>query len=148
MVNGGLRTSAGAVDYAVDIGRIEQPIRINERQSRYAVLTLDLPVETRASPGVTGSPDLLDLDPDRVLVAVHAHLDHALGVAGVSPLRQSALRERLKYQASPLAIVLRRASSFMCATIRTSPVAASVATQVTRPDASNLGWNANPSSRS
>src|SRR3954464_14636566 len=36
----------------------------------------------------------------------------------------------------------------MCATISTSPVAASVATQVRRPDASNLGWNASPSSRS
>src|SRR6185312_5371433 len=60
----------------------------------------------------------------------------------------NALRDRLKYQASPLAIVLRNASSFMCATISTSPVAASVATQVTSPDASNLGWKANPSSRS
>jgi hypothetical protein len=49
------------------------------------------------------------------------------------------LRERLKYQASPVAIVRRSASSFMWATINTSPVAASVATQVTRPDASNLG---------
>src|SRR5882724_4404911 len=66
----------------------------------------------------------------------------------VSPLRHNALRERLKYQASPLAMVLRRASSFICATISTSPVAASVATQVRRPDASNLGWNASPSSRS
>src|SRR3954452_2094616 len=45
-------------------------------------------------------------------------------------------------------MVLRRASSFMCATISTSPLIASVATQVTRPDASNLGWNASPSSRS
>src|SRR5664279_5734207 len=66
----------------------------------------------------------------------------------LSPLRHSALRERLKYQASPLAIVLRSASSFMCATIRTSPLRASVATQVTSPDASNLGLNASPSSRS
>src|SRR4030081_1375985 len=66
----------------------------------------------------------------------------------VSPLRHSALRERLKYQASPVAMVLRKASSFMCATISTSEVAASVATQVTRPDASNLGCNASPSSRS
>src|SRR5450756_319322 len=66
----------------------------------------------------------------------------------LSPLRHSALRERLKYQASPLAIVLRNASSFMCATIRTSPLRASVATQVTSPDASNLGLNASPSSRS
>src|SRR4051812_25114625 len=45
-------------------------------------------------------------------------------------------------------MVLRSASSFICATISTSPLAASVATQVTRPDASNLGWNASPSSRS
>jgi len=42
----------------------------------------------------------------------------------------------------------RSASAFMCATISTSPLAASVATQVTRPDASNLGWNFSPSSRS
>src|SRR5882757_9143128 len=66
----------------------------------------------------------------------------------VSPLRHSALRERLKYQASPLAMVLRSASSFICATIRTSPVTASVATQVTRPDSSKRGWKASPSSRS
>src|SRR3979409_1772893 len=45
-------------------------------------------------------------------------------------------------------MVLRSASAFMCATISTSPLATSVATQVTRPDASNLGWNASPSSRS
>src|SRR4051812_39335339 len=45
-------------------------------------------------------------------------------------------------------MVLRNASAFMCATINTSPLAASVATQVTRPDASNLGWNSSPSSRS
>src|ERR1700692_4983867 len=45
-------------------------------------------------------------------------------------------------------MVLRKASSFICATISTSPVTASVATQVTRPDASNLGWNASPSSMS
>src|SRR5947208_7514818 len=66
----------------------------------------------------------------------------------LSPLRHSASRERLKYQASPLSIVLRSASSFICATISTSPVAASVATQVTSPDASNLGWKTSPSSRS
>src|SRR4051812_24817451 len=66
----------------------------------------------------------------------------------LSPLRHSALRERLKYQASPLAMVLRSASSFMWATISTSPLATSVATQVKRPDASNLGWKSSPSSRS
>ena len=36
----------------------------------------------------------------------------------------------------------------MCATISTSPVAASVATQVTRPAASNFGLNVSPSSMS
>src|SRR5580698_8844432 len=45
-------------------------------------------------------------------------------------------------------MVLRRASSFMWATISTSPLATSVATQVTRPDASNLGWKSSPSSTS
>ena len=89
--------------------------------------------------------DLLDPDPDRVLIAIDAHLDHALGRGRTSRLcATSALRERLKYQASPLAIVLRSASSFMCATISTSPVAASVATQVTSPTASNLGWKCQP----
>ena len=63
-------------------------------------------------------------------------------------MRHSALRERLKYQASPLSMVVRSASSFMCATISTSPLAASVATQVTSPTASNLGWNASPPQRS
>src|SRR6266852_8029105 len=45
-------------------------------------------------------------------------------------------------------MVLRKASSFMCATISTAQVTASVATQVTRPEASNLGWNSSPSSMS
>src|ERR1700761_4497590 len=45
-------------------------------------------------------------------------------------------------------MVLRKASSFIWATISTSPLATSVATQVTSPEASNLGWNASPSSRS
>src|SRR5277367_2275301 len=45
-------------------------------------------------------------------------------------------------------MVLRSASSFMCATISTSDVEASVATQVTRPLASNFGWSDSPSSMS
>src|SRR6516164_8085304 len=65
-----------------------------------------------------------------------------------SPLRQSERRERLKYQASPVAIVRCRASAFMCATISTSPEPASVATQVTSPSASNFGHNVRPSSTS
>src|SRR5580658_2010400 len=66
----------------------------------------------------------------------------------VSPFRHSAPRERLKYQASPVAMVLASASAFICATMSTSPEPASVATQVTRPSASNFGVNFAPSSRS
>src|SRR5262245_21290277 len=64
----------------------------------------------------------------------------------LSPFRHKARRERLKYQATPLAMVSRSASAFMCATISTSPELASVATQVTRPSASNLGAKPRPSS--
>src|SRR6516225_525588 len=66
----------------------------------------------------------------------------------VSPFFQSALRERLKYQASPVAMVLASASLFICATISTSPDFASVATVVMSPLASNLGVSAVPSSSS
>src|SRR5688572_8811262 len=66
----------------------------------------------------------------------------------VSPLRQSAPRERLKYQASPLAMVFSSAAAFMCATISTWPERASVATQVRSPSASNLGVSVRPSSTS
>src|SRR5262249_19135220 len=65
-----------------------------------------------------------------------------------SPLRQSVRRLRLKYHACPVAIVWRKASAFMWATINTSPDRASVATQTTRPSASNFGANARPSSTS
>ena len=63
-------------------------------------------------------------------------------------MRHSARRERLKYQASPDAMVFCKASAFMCATISTSPDLASVATQVTSPSASNFGVKARPSSAS
>src|SRR5262249_59450470 len=49
-------------------------------------LTLDLPVETGTPPGVAGRADLLDTDPDRILIAVGAHLDDALGVPGALAL--------------------------------------------------------------
>src|SRR6202051_4935781 len=68
--------------------------------------------------------------------------------ADVPPFSHSARRERLKYHASPLAMVFASASAFMCATISTSPETASVATQVTSPSASNFGVSAAPSSRS
>src|SRR5208282_678102 len=66
----------------------------------------------------------------------------------VSPFFHSARRERLKYQASPVAIVFAKASAFICATISTSPDAASVATAVTNPSASNFGVSVRPSSSS
>src|SRR5215831_15140884 len=66
----------------------------------------------------------------------------------VSPLRQRARRLRLKYQASPVAIVWRRACAFMWATINRSPDRASVATQTISPSASNFGAKARPSSTS
>src|ERR1700722_18395738 len=65
----------------------------------------------------------------------------------VSPFFHSAPRERLKYHASPVAMVLASACAFIWATISTSPDAASVATAVTSPLASNFGVSAKPSSR-
>src|SRR5262245_51589384 len=43
-------------------------------------------------------------------------------------------------------MVLRKASAFICATIKSSPLLASVTTQVINPAASNLGWKESPSS--
>ena len=64
----------------IDVGRIELPVRIHKRQSRAAVRRVDLAVEAGMPAGVAGSTHLLDPDPDRVLVAIHAHLDHTLGL--------------------------------------------------------------------
>src|SRR5262249_8164471 len=64
----------------------------------------------------------------------------------VSPFFQRTFPDRLEYHASPLAIVLRIASSFICATINTSPDRESVTTAVTSPSASNLGVKTKPSS--
>src|SRR6516162_10560828 len=38
-------------------------------------------IETRTPAGMTGAGDLFDFDPHRVLIAVDAHFDDALGVA-------------------------------------------------------------------
>src|SRR5216684_1051986 len=57
--------------------RIEQPVRIHERQSRPILTGLDLAVEARMTAGVTGGAVLLDPDPDRILIAIQPHLDHA-----------------------------------------------------------------------
>jgi hypothetical protein len=56
----------------------------------------------------------------------------------VSPLRHSALRERLQKVACPLAAVVRSASALAKANMRTTPLAASWATTGTRPSASKV----------
>ena len=66
--------------FPIDICRIELPIRIHERQLRTAIGGGDLAVEAGTPARVARGAHLLDPDPDRVLVAVHAHLDHALGL--------------------------------------------------------------------
>src|SRR5262245_32094644 len=60
--------------------RIEQPFGVDKDKARTALTRLDLAIEARFASGVAGRADLLDADPDRVLVAIHAHLDHALGL--------------------------------------------------------------------
>ena len=72
--------------FAVDLSRIEQPVRVDERQARGATDCVDLAVEARLPSGVTGSSRLLDANPDRVLIAVQPHLDHPLGVPGAFAL--------------------------------------------------------------
>src|SRR5712671_7981957 len=63
--------------------RIEHLVRVHERQPRPAFAAgIHLPVEAGAPAGVAGGARLLDPDPDRVLIAIHPHLDHALDVAG------------------------------------------------------------------
>src|SRR6202035_3987567 len=66
----------------INVLRIEQPLPIHERQPCPALARFDLAVKTRLAAGVAGSAGLLDADPDRVLVAIHPHLDHPLDVTG------------------------------------------------------------------
>src|ERR1700742_4357887 len=66
----------------IDGLRIEHLVGIDKGQLRATLAAINLAVKARAAAGVAGGADLLDPDPDRVLVAVQAHLDHALGVAG------------------------------------------------------------------
>ena len=80
MVNGALRKPAAS--FAVHLRRIELPVRIDERQPRATIGRIDPPVEARPPASVTGGAGLLDPDPDRVLIAIQAHLDHALGLTG------------------------------------------------------------------
>src|SRR3954467_9040580 len=60
--------------------RIEQPVRIGKDETGAAVFGLDLAVEAGPAAGVTRRADLLDTEPDRILIAIGADLDHALGL--------------------------------------------------------------------
>src|SRR5580693_4119800 len=62
--------------------RIEHALIAEFERHRAGFAERHRAIKTRAAAGVAGAGDLLDLDPDRVLVAVDAHLDDALGVAG------------------------------------------------------------------
>ena len=66
--------------FAIDVRRIELPVRIHKRQPRATVSRFDLAVEAGMPAGVACSALLLDPNPDRVLIAIQAHLDHALGL--------------------------------------------------------------------
>src|SRR5689334_3844273 len=57
---------------AVDLGRIELPVGIDERQPRAAVSCLDPAVEARMAAGMARRALLLDADPDGVLIAIGA----------------------------------------------------------------------------
>ena len=48
---------------------------------RAALACVDLAIEAGTPAGVTGGAGLLDPDPDRILIAIGAHLHHALDMA-------------------------------------------------------------------
>src|SRR3569833_2307735 len=66
--------------FAIHSCRIEQPLGIDEGESRAVAIAFDLAVEAGVPPGVTRRTNLLDPKPDRILIAIGAHLDHALGL--------------------------------------------------------------------
>src|ERR1700738_5127610 len=71
----------GGKSLPVNRVRIEQLVRIDERQPCPALAFVDLAIKARPPAGVAGGAGLLDPDPDRVLIAVQPHLDHALDMA-------------------------------------------------------------------
>src|ERR1700722_2948195 len=76
--------------------RIEQPIRIHKRQLRTGLAGGHGAGEAGGAAGVAGGSGLLDPDPDRVLIAIDPHLDHALDMAGafaLSPKRVTGATE-------------------------------------------------------
>src|SRR3954447_12300873 len=77
---------------AIDRLGIEGPLTF-ERERHGAILAQrHHAIETRAPAGVAGTGTLLlDLDPDRILIAIDAHLDDALGMAGFLALAPELL---------------------------------------------------------
>src|SRR5260370_38283467 len=67
---------------AVNHHRIEQPVRIHERQLRSPLACVDLAVEAGSAAGVAGRSRLLDPNPYRILLAIPVHLHHPLDVSG------------------------------------------------------------------
>src|SRR4029078_9715305 len=84
----------------VNVLWIELSLCVDEAQRHTAAAgsaQRDRPVEAALAPGMTGGvlALLLDLQPERVLVSVDAHLHHALGVAALLALApQLAARAR------------------------------------------------------
>src|SRR5262249_23544401 len=69
---------------AIDGRRIEYALRVDERKCRGAVLVLAYgTVEARPATGMAGRATcLIDSDPERILIAIKAHLDDPLHMAG------------------------------------------------------------------
>ena len=135
------RARASLSRLAVDRLRIERLVGVAEFERHRAGLPeRHGAVEARAPPGVAGArARLLDLEPDRVLVAVDAHLDDALDVAGAFALLPQRLARAAEVPGlaglDGLAPAPRRSCARPSARRRSS---ASVTTQVTSPSASNL----------
>src|SRR5580692_5730438 len=73
--------------------RIEHALIAEFERHRPRFVERHRAIKARAAAGVAGAGDLLDLDPDSILVAVDAHLDDALGVAArLALLPQRAAR--------------------------------------------------------
>src|SRR6202167_5272392 len=82
--------------FPINILRIKQPFGAHKPQLRAALAGGYGAVEARAAAGVAGSTGLFDPDPDRVLIAIDPHLDHALDMAGAfafSPQRMAGAAE-------------------------------------------------------
>src|SRR5258708_20442948 len=71
---------------AVNLHRIEQPVRIHERQLRPALACVDLAVEAGAAAGVAGCSRLLDPDPHAILIAIQPQLAHTPTPSAACPL--------------------------------------------------------------